>query len=104
MRNVVDRMRRPHRRVKSQDIAAQFEIPRRLVGEELVAVFEDRPIERAEVLLRRMAVRRVRAVDGQSRVHSTPTRTAVPRDWWPGMPGDFPSQASSGDIFDSAWE
>src|SRR5205809_7448461 len=59
MRNVVDRMRRPHRRVKSQDIAAQFEIPRRLVGEELVAVFEDRAIERAEVLLRRMAVRRV---------------------------------------------
>src|SRR5260370_35373247 len=58
MRNIVDRMQRPHRRVKSQDIAAQFEIPRRLVGEELVAVFEDRAIERAEVLLRRMAVRR----------------------------------------------
>src|SRR5947209_3337489 len=36
-----------------------FEIPRRPVGEELVAVFEDRAIERAEVLLRGMAVWRV---------------------------------------------
>src|SRR6266851_2506315 len=59
MRNIIDRMRRPHRRVKSQDIAAQLEIARRLVGEELVAVFEDRTIERTEVLLRRMAVQRV---------------------------------------------
>src|SRR2546426_8259780 len=59
MRNIIDRMRRPHRRVESQDIAAQFEIAGRPVGEELVAVFEDRAIERAEVLLRGMTVRRV---------------------------------------------